>query len=56
MRPFFENFGLNFYIPKLNVIQNFLKDHQIPSNLTHKNIEAEYLQGLSKLANHCNIK
>jgi hypothetical protein len=50
MRPFFENFGLKFYIPRLNVIQNFLKEHEIPSNLTNKTIAAENLEGLSNFS------
>jgi hypothetical protein len=56
MREFFENLQLNFYLPKLNVVQPFLESVGKNKNLPDSHSSVEFLPGLSKFSHKCNLE
>ena len=55
MREFFESLDINFYVPKLNVIQHFLNNVDKEKTSTATASSAQYLEGISKFTEKCNL-
>lgn len=55
MREFFENLQLNFYLPKLNVVQYFLDSVDKTKSQMNSASSPEILEGLAKFSQKCII-